>query len=526
MKNQLLEMEKERDSLEQKLQKMDTVSNVLKKDRDEMEKQLLEMEKEMDEFEKQKHMMLQQFEIEKNKIKKALTMQIESLMTEKGQLQKYLSTTEQRQKAIIVQKDAEIRCLTNKLSLTTSFPSNRDIPKNLKRIYRFSRLIPLCSHKEVRKQYITSHKHTLIRRLSKWSMKLHNYMLIPEKILKGTTKMIMQNKDHEGKKKDDNYYYGSITKDGHKKEQIVLVESDKPLAEIKKLDDKIPPLGKKADIVLALLPDEWQETIRKFWELEEGCTHIWDCELDDLRIYQEDVRFLLCDRELIGQPIDAYVHLLTTTLQPPTSGPSFSLGIEDSQQDMPFVFNSFSSTFLEGDQNSANRALDVVRSKILNTRTILIPIFGSNHYTLLELDTIDQEWRFYNSIHRQGRRDKYCEATANLRKNVTNYINQQCKKKIKTSAKLVDDAPQQEPGSVDCAVVVAYIIRQKLMKKPIQSDLTKQQCLQMRADIVQAFVSDPKRSWTPEIYHNRMENLRLQKYYDDQELLEEKKKKA
>ncbi|XP_058184466.1 uncharacterized protein LOC131323358 [Rhododendron vialii] len=193
---------------------------------------------------------------------------------------------------------------------------------------------------------------------------------------------------------------------------------------------------------------------------------------------------------------------------------------------MPFVFNSFSSTFLGGDQNSANRALDVVRSKILNTRTILIPIYGSSHYTLLELDTIDQEWRFYNSIHRQGRRDKYCEATANLRKNVTNYINQQCKKKIKTSAKLVDNAPQQEPGSVDCAVVVAYIIRQKLMKKPIKSDLTKQQCLQMRADIVQAFVSDPKRSWTPEIYHNRMENLRLQKYYDDQELLEEKKKKA
>ncbi|XP_058202977.1 intracellular protein transport protein USO1-like [Rhododendron vialii] len=119
MKNQLLEMEKERDSLEQKLQKMDTISNVLKKDRDEMEKQLLEMGKERDEFEKQKHMMLEQFEIEKNKIKKALTMQVESLMTEKGQLQKYLSTTEQRQKAIIVQKDAEIRNLTNKLSLTS-----------------------------------------------------------------------------------------------------------------------------------------------------------------------------------------------------------------------------------------------------------------------------------------------------------------------------------------------------------------------------------------------------------------------
>ncbi|KAF7154339.1 hypothetical protein RHSIM_Rhsim01G0025600 [Rhododendron simsii] len=126
--------------------------------------------------------------------------------------------------------------------------------------------------------------------------------------------------------------------------------------------------------------------------------------------------------------------------------------------------------------------------------------------------------------------DKPRDATgcvvALMRKNVTNYINQRCKKKIKTSAKLLDNAPQQEPGSVDCAVVVAYIIHQKLMKKSIQSDLAKQQCLQKRADIVQAFVSDPKRSWTPEIYHNRMENLRLQKYYDDQEFLEEKKKQA
>ncbi|KAI8562844.1 hypothetical protein RHMOL_Rhmol03G0067000 [Rhododendron molle] len=193
---------------------------------------------------------------------------------------------------------------------------------------------------------------------------------------------------------------------------------------------------------------------------------------------------------------------------------------------MPFVFNSFSSSFLGGNQESANRALDAVRSKILNTRTILIPIYGSNHYTLLELDTIDEEWRFYNSIRKEGRRDKYCEATVNLRKNVTNYINLHCKKKIKASAKLLNNAPQQEPGSVDCAVVVAYIIRQKLMKKPIQSNLTKQHCLQMRADIVQAFLTDPKRSWTPEIYHNRMENLRLQKFYDDQDILEDKKKQT
>ncbi|KAF7154009.1 hypothetical protein RHSIM_Rhsim01G0158000 [Rhododendron simsii] len=392
-------------------------------------------------------------------------MQIESLTTERGQLQKYLSTIEQRQKAIIVQKDAEIRSLTNKLSLTSKLsvqPRHTNEPqKHLPALETDSSLLTQRSEEAI-------HNITQTYTDQKIKQVVHE---VTQLYAPAGKKSEGDNKDDNAKqrprrqKMDDNYYYGSITKDGRKKEQIVLVESDKPQAEIKKLDDKIPPLEKKANIVLALLPDECQETIRKFWELEEGCTHIWDCEIDDLRIYQEDVKFLLCDRELTGQLKD-FEH-----------------------QNNPYP-----------------------------------NIFGSSHYTLLELDTIDQEWKFYNSIRRQGRKDKYYEATASL--NVTNYINQRCKKKIKTSAKLLDNAPQQETSSVDCAVVVAYIIRQKLMKKPIQSDLTKQQCLQMRADIVQAFVSDPSRSWTPEIYHNRMENLRLQKYYDDQELLEEKKKQA
>ncbi|KAG5544271.1 hypothetical protein RHGRI_016877 [Rhododendron griersonianum] len=391
MKNQLLEMEKERDSLEEKLQKMDTLSNVLKKDRDEMENQLLEMGKERDSLKET----LQNTDAMSNNNKKALTMQIESLTTEKGQLQK-----------------------------------SEEAIHNITQTYTDQKIEQVVH--EVTQLYAPAEKK------SEGDNKDDNAKQRPRK-----------------QKQDENYYYCSITKDGRKKEPIVLDKTDEPQAEIKKLDNKIAPLEKKARIVLDLLPDQCQETIRKFWELEEGCTHVWDCEDPNLRIYQEDVS-----------------------------------------------------------------------SKILKTRTILFPIYGSNQYTLLELDTIDQEWRFYNSIRRQGRRDKYCEATATLRNNVTNYINQHSNKKIKTSAKLLNNTPQQEPGSVDSAVVVAYIIHQKLMKQPIQSDLTKQQCLQMRADIVEAFVSDPNRSWTPEIYHNRMENLRLQKFYDDQELLQEKKKQA
>ncbi|KAI8549332.1 hypothetical protein RHMOL_Rhmol06G0017300 [Rhododendron molle] len=404
MRNQLLEMEKERDSLEEKL----------KKDRYEMEKQLLEMQKERDslkemvqtfklntaKLEKEKQMMLQQIEIEKNENKKALTMQIESLTTENGQLQKYLSTTEERQKAIIVQKDAEIRILTNKLSLNSKLsvqpPHTKEPQKHLPAVETDSSLLTHRSEEAI-------HKLTQAYTNEKIEQVVHKVTQ-----LYGTAK-----EKSTGDNKDDN--------------------ANK--------------------------------------EHESKTTHIWDCELDDLRIYEED-------------------------------------------------------SFLGGHQDSANRALDAVCSKILNTKTILIPIYGANHHTLLELDTIDEEWRFYNSIRKEGRRDKYCEATANLRKNVTNYINLHCKKKIKAFAKLLNNAPQQEPGSVDCAVVVAYIIRQKLMKKPIQSNLTKQNCLQMRADIVQAFLTDPKRSWTPKIYHNRMKNLRLQKFYDDQDILEEKKKQT
>ncbi|XP_058217514.1 uncharacterized protein LOC131328606 [Rhododendron vialii] len=222
-------------------------------------------------------------------------------MTEKSQLQKYLSTTEQKKNAIIVQKDAEMRSLTNKLSLTSKLSVQ---PRHTKEPQKHLPVLETDSSLFTQRSEEAIHNITQTYTDQKIEQVVHEVIQLYAHAGKNSEG---DNKDDNAKqrprrqKMDDNYYYGSITKDGRKKEQIVLVESDKPQAETKKLDDKIPPLGKKVDIVLALLPDECQETIRKFWKLEEGCKHIWDCELDDLRIYQEDVRFLLCDRELTGQ---------------------------------------------------------------------------------------------------------------------------------------------------------------------------------------------------------------------------------
>ncbi|KAI8530560.1 hypothetical protein RHMOL_Rhmol11G0069300 [Rhododendron molle] len=268
MKNQLLKMEKERNSLEEKL----------KKDRDEIEKQLLEMGKERDslkemvqtfklnteKLEKEKQMMLQEIEIEKNENKKALTMQIESLTTEKGQLQKYLSTTEQRQKAIIVQKDAEIRTLTNKFSLNSKLsvqpPRTKEPQKHLTTVEIDSSLLTQRSEEAI-------HNLTQAYTDEKIEQVVH---VVTQLYGTAEKKSTGDDKDDNAKQRaqkqnvDDNFYYGSITKDGHKNEQIVTDETDEPQAEIKKLSDKIPPLEKKAGNVLTLLPNKCQETIKKF----------------------------------------------------------------------------------------------------------------------------------------------------------------------------------------------------------------------------------------------------------------------
>ncbi|KAF7149577.1 hypothetical protein RHSIM_Rhsim02G0108800 [Rhododendron simsii] len=254
MKNQLLEMEKQRHSLEEKLQEMDSMSKVFKKDRDEMEKQMLKMGKERDslkemlqnvdfmsnkivqtfelktaELEKQKHMMLQQFEIEKKKIKKDLMMQIESLTTKKGQLQKYLSTTEQRQKAIIFQKDAEICSLTNKLSLTSKL--SVQLQKHLPVVETDSSLLTQRNEEAI-------HNITQTYTDEKIEQVVHEVTQLYDT---AREKFEGDNKDDNAKqrpqrqKMDDDNYYGSITKDGRKKEQIVLVKSDEPQVETRNL---------------------------------------------------------------------------------------------------------------------------------------------------------------------------------------------------------------------------------------------------------------------------------------------------
>ncbi|KAI8562845.1 hypothetical protein RHMOL_Rhmol03G0067100 [Rhododendron molle] len=263
MKNQLLEMQKERDSQEEKLLKM-------QKERDSLKEMVQTFKLNTAKLEKEKQMMLQQIEIEKNENKKALTMQIESLTTEKGQLQKYLSTTEERQKAIIVQKDAEIRTLTNKLSLNSKLsvqpPHTKEPQKHLPAVETDSSLLTQRSEEAI-------HKLTQAYTDEKIEQVVHGVTQ-----LYGTAKekSTGDNKDDNAKQRarkqnvDDNFYYGSITKDGCKKEQIVIDETDAPQAEIKKFGDKIAPLEKKARLVLALLPTECQETIKKFWKLEEG----------------------------------------------------------------------------------------------------------------------------------------------------------------------------------------------------------------------------------------------------------------
>lgn len=52
----------------------------------------------------------------------------------------------------------------------------------------------------------------------------------------------------------------------------------------------------------------------------------------------------------------------------------------------------------------------------------------------------------------------------------------------------VHDAPQQEPGSLDCGLFVLYIIRQYFKQQQVVKDIADVEVKNMRTEVVQAIL--------------------------------------
>lgn len=140
--------------------------------------------------------------------------------------------------------------------------------------------------------------------------------------------------------------------------------------------------------------------------------------------------------------------------------------------------------------------------KACGFRYLHFPIHKGHHWTLLVLDTEWRSWKFHNSCLRTGV-DHYCEVAEQLKKQVQNYW----KSTLDGLVTILDDwqpielsmeCQQKGRSSLDCGIILCYIIRQSYRNEPILRNLSNTECQQLRADMAHEFLSDEENSWSLE----------------------------
>ncbi|GMP84882.1 hypothetical protein CsSME_00038235 [Camellia sinensis var. sinensis] len=125
----------------------------------------------------------------------------------------------------------------------------------------------------------------------------------------------------------------------------------------------------------------------------------------------------------------------------------------------------------------------------VNERYLLFPIFNEKHWTLLVLDTENGSWKFYNSMRPSIEIDNHLNEANIVRKVIEKYLQHHNPKviegnKFHEETEIAMNCPQQVDLSFDCGVLVCYLMREYVCNKDIFLNLTKEQCQQIRADII------------------------------------------
>ncbi|XP_058217399.1 uncharacterized protein LOC131328475 [Rhododendron vialii] len=141
-----------------------------------------------------------------------------------------------------------------------------------------------------------------------------------------------------------------------------------------------------------------------------------------------------------------------------------------------------------------------------------------DHWTLLVYDTSKQQWMHYDSLTKPKKKKDPYLTDASI---VKEYVEEQMRKltlskppsfelistpkpalfptnTLSAPISSIDDAPQQQPGSVDCGIIVCYIIKQLEEQKPVPTYLTVENLKKFRAKLVYIFLNDKPRTWSIE----------------------------
>ncbi|CAL5332074.1 unnamed protein product [Camellia sinensis] len=172
---------------------------------------------------------------------------------------------------------------------------------------------------------------------------------------------------------------------------------------------------------------------------------VWQGSHHGTYVYLNDIDKILKGQDLAGIVIDAYVEHLLAQKQGTTS----------------FIF--ISSCHHE---EAKQRMLNKMMPKAMKARYFLFPIHQNFHWTILVLDIEEASWKFYNSMRPRGTmtKDPHFNAANEVREVIEKYIKDENPTlihpdKFQQQTENVINSPQQEDTSLDCGILVCYIIR-------------------------------------------------------------------
>ncbi|KAF7121289.1 hypothetical protein RHSIM_Rhsim13G0177800 [Rhododendron simsii] len=241
--------------------------------------------------------------------------------------------------------------------------------------------------------------------------------------------------------------------------------------------------------VHCLLSTEDQQRISQIWSEAYSSTCIWSGSEMGSSIYVDDIRQLIVNSSISGSVIDAYSEILMRDQ---------SKMVGELQSDGTQMTNETSYVFTCG---------------LLST---IIPKSREERLRLLDKwmprDNEEGSWKFYNSRQLRTGVDRSCEAATQLKRQVESYWKSKTKGLFMTHEckpiQLMEDIPQQGHSTLDCGIVVCYVIRQYFRNEPISSQLPEGGCQKMRSDILHAFLSDENNSWSLERQMNEDDEMK------------------
>ncbi|KAG5551868.1 hypothetical protein RHGRI_010092 [Rhododendron griersonianum] len=265
------------------------------------------------------------------------------------------------------------------------------------------------------------------------------------------------------------------------------------------------------------------DTIYQF-EKEDKKAFVWQNQVNNDTVTIEDVLNLLNEGDIGNTCIDGLTYILERQEEKTAKTQGNSFYITSTCWTLIKEKADVRANLINGKLKELDQVIDIngvafykyliFPMNSMGGRKVKVP----DHWTLLVYDTSKQQWMHYNSLTKPKKKKDPYLTDASI---VKEYVEEQMRKLALTkppsfelvstpkptlfptntlSAPIssIDDAPQQQPGSVDCGIIVCYIIKQLAEQKPVPTYLTVENLKKFRAELIHIFLNDKPRTWSTE----------------------------